>query len=251
MPRLGGRKLIYMINAMSNEELAIGRDRFFNLLRKNGLLVRKRKNRVITTNSFHWMRKYPNLIRDLIVTRSNQIWVSDITYIKTEEGFLYLFLVTDLFSRRIMGWKLSENMEAQNAIMALTQAIENAEYSVKGTIHHSDRGLQYCCGEYIKILLKNQISISMTQSGDPLENAVAERVNGILKDEWIYEIQIKNKQQALNLVDQIIALYNEQRPHLSLKYQTPVAVYQHHLKNSLNEFNKTKQIMQPVNHYQD
>ena len=225
MPRLGGRKLIHLLRDMSGEQMAIGRDGFYNLLRKNGLLVRKRRSRVITTNSFHWLRKYPNLIRDLPVTRPNQVWVSDITYIKTEEGFLYLFLVTDLFSRRIMGWKLANDMGSENAVMALEQAIENAHGQVRGTIHHSDRGLQYCSGDYVKLLQNNQMKISMTENGDPYENAVAERINGILKDEWLYEMQLKNKKQTLDILNQIIALYNENRPHLSLNYQTPDMVY--------------------------
>jgi putative transposase len=231
MPRLGGRKLLYMLRHISGEQMTIGRDGFYNLLRRNGLLVRKHRSRVVTTNSFHWLRKYPNLIRDLIATRPNQVWVSDITYIKTEEGFLYLFLITDLYSRRIMGWKLSENMGSENAVQALQQAIENANGLVRGTIHHSDRGLQYCSGDYVKILQNNQMKISMTENGDPYENAVAERVNGILKDEWLYELQLKNKRHTLEIMNQIIALYNENRPHLSLNYQTPDMVYNSHKEN--------------------
>ena len=223
---------MHLLRDMSGEQMAIGRDGFYNLLRRNGLLVRKRRSRVITTNSFHWLRKYPNLIRDLPVTRPNQVWVSDITYIKTEEGFLYLFLVTDLFSRRIMGWKLANDMGSENAVMALEQAIENAHSLVRGTIHHSDRGLQYCSGDYVKILQNNQMKISMTENGDPYENAVAERVNGILKDEWLYEMQLKNKKQTLDILNQIIALYNENRPHLSLNYQTPDMVYNHQKERS-------------------
>jgi len=225
MPRIGGRKLMHLIGEMTGDQMGIGRDGFYNLLRSNGLLVRKRRNRVVTTNSFHWLRKYPNLIRDLLATKPNQIWVSDITYIKTDEGFLYLFLLTDLYSRRIMGWKLADNMASENAIIALEQAIEKANGQVCGTVHHSDRGVQYCSGDYIKILLKNQMKISMTENGDPYENAVAERVNGILKDEWLCEMKLKNKQQAVEILNQIIALYNENRPHLSLKYQTPEMVY--------------------------
>ena len=225
MPRLGGRKLIHLIREMSEDQVEIGRDGFYNLLRRNGLLVRKRKNRVVTTNSFHWLRKYPNLIRDLPVTRPNQVRVSDITYIKTEEGFLYLFLLTDVYSRRIMGWQLANNMESENAVLALKQAIENANGKVQGTIHHSDRGMQYCSGDYVKILLNNQMKVSMTENGNPYENAVAERVNGILKDEWLYEMQLKNQKQTMEILNQIIALYNENRPHLSLKYQTPETVY--------------------------
>jgi transposase InsO family protein len=225
MPRLGGRKLIHLIRQSSAGQLATGRDGFYDLLRRNGLLIRRRRNRVVTTHSFHWLRKYPNLIRGLTASRPNQIWVSDITYIKTEEGFLYLFLLTDVYSRRIMGWQLADNMESENAVIALRQAIENANGKVQGTIHHSDRGMQYCSGDYVKILLNNQMKISMTENGDPYENAIAERVNGILKDEWLYEMQLKNQKQTMEILNQIIALYNENRPHLSLKYQTPETVY--------------------------
>ena len=225
MPRLGGRKLIHLIRQSSAGQLATGRDGFYDLLRRNGLLIRRRRNRVVTTHSFHWLRKYPNLIRGLTASRPNQIWVSDITYIKTEEGFLYLFLLTDVYSRRIMGWQLADNMESENAVIALRQAIENANGKVQGTIHHSDRGMQYCSGDYVKILLNNQMKISMTENGDPYENAIAERVNGILKDEWLYEMQLKNQKQTMEILNQIIALYNENRPHLSLEYQTPETVY--------------------------
>ena len=165
------------------------------------------------------------------VTRPNQVWVSDITYVKTEEGFLYLFLLTDLYSRRILGWKLSDNMGSDNAVMALEQAIEQAKGHVHGTIHHSDRGMQYCSGDYVKTLLHHGMKISMTENGDPYENAVAERINGILKDEWLYEIPLKNKNHTLQIIDQIIDLYNVNRPHLSLKYQTPDMVYKNHKGN--------------------
>jgi len=220
-----------LLQDLTDDQVNIGRDGFFNLLRRHDLLVRKRKHRVITTNSFHWLRKYPNLIKDLSLMRPNQVWVSDITYIKTDEGFLYLFLVTDLYSRRIMGWKLAENMGSENAVHALQQAIKNANGLVQGTIHHSDRGMQYCSGDYVKILQSNQMKISMTENGDPYENAVAERVNGILKNEWLYEMRLKNKSQTSQILDQIIALYNENRPHLSLNYQTPVMVYNNHTTN--------------------
>jgi transposase InsO family protein len=232
MPRIGGRKLIHLIRNMSGVQMAPGRDGFYDLLRRNGLLVRRRKSRVVTTNSFHWLRKYPNLIRDIKAIRPNQIWVSDITYIKTDAGFLYLFLLTDLYSRRIIGWKLADNMGSENAVMALEQAIVNANGRVQGTIHHSDRGLQYCSGDYVKLLSKNQIKISMTENGDPYENAVAERVNGILKDEWLYDMNLKNKSQTLEILDQIIALYNDNRPHLSLNYQTPGMVYNNQRANN-------------------
>ena len=233
---------MHLMNEMTEEEMLPGRDSFYDLLRSHGLLVRKRTTRVVTTRSYPWLRKYPNLIRDCLVTRSNQIWVSDITYVKTNEGFLYLFLVTDLYSRRIMGWKLADNMESVNAVKALEQAIGNAQGQVTGTIHHSDRGMQYCSSEYVRLLQSHRMKISMTENGDPYENAVAERVNGILKDEWLYEIQLKNKQHTLDILNLIIALYNENRPHLNLKYQTPDEFY----KRSLGELVNTPLGCKPI-----
>lgn len=225
---------MYLIKEMSDDQMGIGRDSFYGLLRRNGLLVRRRRTRIVTTYSFHWLRKYPNLIRDLTVTRPNHVWVSDITYVRTQEGFLYLFLITDLYSRRIMGWKLAENMEADNAVKALEQAIENAGEQVNGTIHHSDRGVQYCCEDYVRVLGSQRMKISMTENGDPYENAVAERVNGILKDEWLYEMPLKNKQQTSEILKRIVVLYNENRPHLSLQYQTPDKVYNKYRDNFIS-----------------
>jgi len=226
MPRLGGRKLIHLIKEMSDGQIDIGRDGFYDLLRRNGLLVRRRRNRVVTTNSFHWLRKYPNLIRALKATRPNQIWVSDITYIKTDEGFLYLFLLTDLYSRRIIGWKLADNMGSENAVMALEQAIVNANGQVRGTIHHSDRGMQYCSGDYVKILESNQMRISMTENGDPYENPVAERINGILKQELSLGNVFKNFHHAASVLHEAVFIYNEKRPHASCDFLTPVLAHE-------------------------
>ena len=179
--RTGGRKLIGMVRERVPAEQLMGRDEFFNLLRRYGLLVRKRKFRAVTTNSFHWLHKYPNIIKELSPERPNHIWVSDITYIKTEEGFLYLYLITDAYSRKIIGWQLSDNLGSDNAILALYMAISQLPAKCDEIIHHSDRGIQYCSLKYVKLLEVHGIKISMTENGDPYENAIAERVNGILK----------------------------------------------------------------------
>ena len=235
MPRIGGRKLHYLISKELPEELQIGRDKFFNWLRDNNLLVKKRRIRIYTTNSYHWLHKYPNLIKDFIPTTPNQLWVSDITYIRTDEGVMYLFLITDAFSKKIIGWKLADNLRAENAVTALKSAIKQWNNTGKKLIHHSDRGVQYCSEEYVKLLQKNNIDISMTQDGNPLDNAIAERVNGILKDEWLYQMSFKTKRSVTIQLFNIIKLYNNLRPHLSLGMQTPEQV---HKNSTLRELPK-------------
>ena len=225
MPRIGGRKLHYLISKELPEELQIGRDKFFNWLRNNNLLVKKRRVRIYTTNSHHWLHKYPNLIKDFTPTAPNQLWVSDITYLRTDEGVMYLFLITDAFSKKIIGWRLADNLRAENAVTALKSAIKQWDNAGHRLIHHSDRGVQYCSEEYVKLLQKNNISISMTQNGNPLDNAIAERVNGILKDEWLYQMSFKTKRSAVIQLFNIIKLYNNLRPHLSLGMQTPEQVH--------------------------
>ncbi len=229
MPRIGGRKLLYLINKQLPDDMQMGRDSFFDWLGSNNLLVRRTRTRVITTNSFHWLRKYPNLIKEYIPTRPNQLWVSDITYIRTIEGVLFLYLITDAFSKKIVGWKVSHNLKAYNAIDALNMAIKRNPNRSQNIIHHSDRGVQYCSGPYVKVLTKNNIRISMTQDGNPLDNAIAERINGILKTEWLNDLKIKNKRSAITYLSQIIEIYNQRRPHLSLNMLTPNEV--HHSKN--------------------
>jgi len=221
MPRLGGRKLLYKLQDHLTQELQIGRDSFFEFLRENGLLVRKKRYRAKTTFSNHWLRKYPNLIKDFTPSGPHQLWVSDITYIETDEGFAYLFLITDAYSRKIIGWSIADTLEAKHAVIALYMALSQLPAGVKNVFHHSDRGVQYCCDQYVKILQKNHFQISMTENGDPLENAIAERVNGILKTEWIYDIKIKTKERAKEEVDRIISIYNDERPHDSLNKFTP------------------------------
>ena len=221
MPRLGGKKLLYKIKPILPKELSIGRDKFFSFLREHNLLVRRKHYRAYTTMSKHWLRKYPNLIKDFVSTAPDQLWVSDITYIKTAEGFVYLFLITDAYSRKIVGWSVSDNLEAVNAIRALNMAISQLPADVTDLIHHSDRGVQYCSGKYVKILDKHGFRISMTEGGNPLDNAIAERINGILKVEWLYEMNFRTKKQVKAQVRKVINIYNTERPHSSIDMLTP------------------------------
>lgn len=215
---MGGRKIYYLIKPdLERLGIKMGRDSLFDLMEANKLLVTKRKRRHITTNSNHVYKKYPNLIRGIEPTGPNQIWVSDITYIKSGQEFLYLFLVTDAYSKKIVGHKLAKTLDSMHAVNSLQDAIKNNCQSMSGLIHHSDRGIQYCSKEYINVLKSNNIAISMTENGDPLENPVAERVNGILKDEYL------NKYQYLTAaeVKKSIIIYNTTRPHLSCDMLTP------------------------------
>ena len=159
------------------------------------------------------MRKYPNIIKDLVPQRAHQLWVSDITYIETKQGFGYLSLITDAYSRKIVGWALGSTLEAKHTISALKMALRQLPKGVRDVIHHSDRGVQYCCEDYVKILKENHFRISMTENGDPLENSIAERVNGILKDEWLNHIKLETLEEAHKELTQIIKTYNGQRPH--------------------------------------
>lgn len=225
LKRLGTRKLLFkMEEFMREHHIEIGRDAMFDLLATHKLLIRKRKRRVpVTTFSDHWMRKYPNLIVDFIPTAPNQLWVSDITYITLKDDFAYLSLITDAYSRKIVGFYLSETLSAEGCIKALKMALKNNP-QLGRLIHHSDRGSQYCCADYVSILDKHFVKISMTQSGDPLENAIAERVNGILKDELLEKIYI-NYQEAKQAIAAAISIYNYQRPHSSIDMLTPIEAH--------------------------
>ncbi len=225
LKRLGTRKLMFkMVGFMKEHHIEIGRDAMFDLLATHKLLIRKRKRRVpVTTFSDHWMRKYPNLIVDFIPTAPNQLWVSDITYITLKDDFAYLSLITDAYSRKIVGFYLSETLSADGCIKALQMALKNNP-QLGRLIHHSDRGSQYCCADYVSILDKHFVKISMTQSGDPLENAIAERVNGILKDELLEKIYV-NYQEAKQAIAAAISIYNYQRPHSSIDMLTPIEAH--------------------------
>jgi len=221
MPKIGGRKLLELIQPCLPAELSIGRDSFFDFLRRKGLLVGKRRRRIKTTYSNHWLHKYPNLIKEFIPICANQLWVSDITYVETASGFVYLNLITDAYSRKIVGWAVGKTLEAKYTVQALQMALKQVPRGTEGLIHHSDRGVQYCCSDYVKVLNKNHIQISMTENGDPRENAIAERVNGILKDEWLTQMKLSSIEDAINEIKRIVEIYNRYRPHTSLDMKTP------------------------------
>jgi len=230
MPRLGGRKLHSLLCQCLPSWLVPGRDALFDLLRKEGLLIGRRRIKPYTTNSHHHYHKYPNLIRDFVPCGPGQLYVSDITYVEVAaKCYYYLSLVTDAYSRKIIGWCLSDNLKAASVIQALRMALSQSK-AQHGLIHHSDRGVQYCCTKYVDILLKNKVSISMTEDGDPLENAIAERVNGILKTEWINYLQFKSLPAARREIGRIIDIYNTKRPHYSIELLTPG---QAHLREGL------------------
>jgi transposase InsO family protein len=223
IPMLGTRKLLFMLTPqLEKHGIKLGRDQLFDLLRFHGLLMRRRKRFAKTTDSHHWLKKYPNLIKELLLSTSEQLWVSDITYIKTLQGFSYLSLITDAYSRKIMGYALCETLKAIGPIEALMMAIkERLENSPHILIHHSDRGVQYCSAEYVDILTKENIAISMTQTGSPYENALAERVNGIIKNDFFPKRVYKNHKEAGKAISKIIEVYNQKRPHASVDYLTP------------------------------
>lgn len=220
MPRLGTRKLYYLLkDSFEKRHLKIGRDKLFMFLRSEQMLVRPRKCYTRTTMSKHWLRKHPNLILNHCFKRAEQLWVSDITYIKTQEGNSYLSLVTDAVSRKIMGYHLSCDLKTEGVLQALKMAIKQRIYNHQ-LIHHSDRGIQYCLQEYQSLLEHNNIITSMTDGYDCYQNALAERINGILKDEFLVDTY-KDQQQARKIIEQSIKIYNSKRPHLSLDYKTP------------------------------
>ncbi len=223
--RLGGRRLLIKLNGfMQSHAINMGRDAFFDLLSYNGLLIKSRKRKKpITTNSYHRFKKYKNLIRDYTPIAPNRLWVCDITYITLHGSFAYLSLITDAYSRKIVGFHLSKTLEASGSIKALQMAIKSCG-DVTKLIHHSDRGVQYCSNDYVKILQKNKINISMTENGDPLENAIAERVNGILKDELL-EDKYSTHQIAQDKIAVAVSIYNYERPHSSIEFLTPVEAH--------------------------
>jgi transposase InsO family protein len=209
---------------ISNLPSNIGRDKFFEILRRNKLLIHPEKQYVVTTNSHHRFRIRSNLIKGIKIIRPNQVLVSDITYIRLKGGFCYLFLVTDVYSRKIVGYKLDMSLATTGAIAAMKMAKKGIG-STEGIIHHSDRGLQYCSDNYIKLLEKSGIKISMGEAGNPYENAIAERVNGILKNEFYLNGTFADFQEAQRATEEAIKMYNNLRPHMSISYMTPAEKY--------------------------
>ena len=220
-PGIGAYKLFLMLHGIFGGHM-FGRNRFYSVLGRNGLMLPPQRRRH-TTNSNHNYRRYKNLIKDFIATAPNRLWVADITYIDTDEGVMYLHLVTDAFTHEIIGWMLSDSLMAVNTIEALRQAIGKAQgYDLSKLIHHSDRGSQYCCNDYVNLLKSYQVSISMTEDYKPTDNAIAERVNGIIKVEWLYrQARFKSKKEAQEKLEQIIDFYNTRRPHMSNNMLTP------------------------------
>jgi putative transposase len=221
LPRLGTRKLYYLLKQELEERaLKVGRDKLFTILREKHLLLGKKRKYAKTTMSKHWLKKYPNLIKDVSLERPEQVFVSDITYISTEAGFSYLSLVSDACSKKIMGYALSTHLGVEGCVTALQMALADRRTN-KPLIHHSDRGLQYCSKDYVGILNDHHVQISMTTNGDPYENAIAERMNGILKEEFYCSSTFGDHEQAEQHIAQSIKLYNTRRPHLSCHMLTP------------------------------
>jgi putative transposase len=224
-PRLGVRKLHYMLRKdFEDGGISIGRDRMFAVLREHGLLLEPRRSGTRTTNSRHSLPVFSNLIKDIKPKKPHQIWVSDITYIRTMEGFMYASLITDKMSHKLVGHNIGDSLESSNCQVALKKAIKQLPEGSK-PIHHSDRGCQYCCHDYVNLLKEEGLSISMTEELHCYENSVAERVNGILKQEYFLDVVFETKEQARIALEQAVMLYNERRPHLSLSYQTPSQVH--------------------------
>lgn len=223
-PKMGARKLKVVLKR--DYGVDVGRDSLFDIMRGAGLLMRRRNRHRRTTFSGHGLKTYPNMIKDLVPSRPDEVWVTDITYLYVEGKSFYIFLVTDAYSRMVVGWKVADNMRAGNAIDALKMALHNRNprYRHLPIIHHSDRGSQYCSLEYVKLMEKNHMIISMTESGNPRDNSVAERVNGSVKNEYLYPLQVG--MSGLNhKVHKAMRLYNTERPHLSLNMNTPEHVY--------------------------
>lgn len=224
-PRVGTRKLEELLSpALEQAEIKVGRDGLFRILREHHMLVGRKKTTFKTTNSYHHFHKYTNLIKDMEVTAPNQVWVSDITYIRTVKGFCYLALITDMYSRKIVGYDISDTLELSGCLRALQKALRQARSAV-GLVHHSDRGIQYCSHQYVNELTKRKIRISMTEENHCYENAIAERVNGILKDEFYLDQCFFNTDHACKATKSAISIYNNKRLHLSLGYKTPNMVF--------------------------
>jgi transposase InsO family protein len=248
-PRCGTRKLLIMLQPFFKKQgIKIGRDVFFELLAKNKLLIRKRKRSTHTTNSKHFFRRYPNLVAHFTPMHAHELWVADITYIPMKQRFAYLYLITDAYSRKIVGFHVSDDMRVSSAIVALQKALDQKPVDAI-VIHHSDRGLQYCSNDYVTLLKTHHAQISMTQNGDPYENAMAERVNGILKSELISESYTDLK-AAMQHIARCITVYNYKRVHSSINWQIPEKVHSQQgpqIKKWKNYYKTKKQKQQAMN----
>jgi len=229
MPRAGIKKLYHLLSTQL-QALKIGRDKLADILRANHLLIIPKRSYHITTDSYHRFKKHTNLILEMPITRPEQVWVSDITYIGKRNKPCYLSLVTDAYSKKIMGYYVSDNLTAESSVEALKMAIRGRTNVTKKLIHHSDRGVQYCSDEYQEVLDKYHIKCSMTNNGDPYENAVAERINGILKQEFAIDTYHAALPIMRKVVKEAIDIYNQLRPHYSNYMLTP---NQMHLQSQL------------------
>jgi transposase InsO family protein len=224
-PRVGTRKLYEaLFTLFMLEGLKVGRDKLFTILREQEMLIRRKKASCKTTDSYHRFHKYNNLVKDMEITARNQVWASDITYIRTIKGFCYLALITDMYSRKIVGYDISDSLELTGCLRALKRALRTARPAA-GLVHHSDRGIQYCSNQYVNELKKRKIKISMTEENHCYENALAERVNGILKDEFYLDQCFFSTGHAKLATKNAIDIYNSKRLHLSLGYKTPNMVF--------------------------
>ena len=223
-PRIGGRKLKIMLER--DHGINVGRDMLFGILGRNGLLLRCRVRHRRTTFSGHGLRTYPDCVKELVVGRPDEVWVTDITCLFVEGMVFYVFMMTDLYSRYVVGWTVSDNMRTENALEVLRQAFSNRnpEFAHLPVIHHSDRGSQYCSYRYVALLHLHGCIISMTETGDPRDNPVAERINGIIKNEYLYPLQVTAAGLKSRLYE-AIKRYNCERPHMSLGGFTPEHVY--------------------------
>ncbi len=238
-PHLGGTKLNFMLKKPL-KSLKVGRDKFFDILRANHLLIIPKRSCHITTNSHHRFRKHKNLILHYQINKPNQVLVADITYIGNRANPTYLSLITDAYSKKIVGHHVADNLNTESSLMALKNALKNKQVNLGSLIHHSDRGLQYCSNEYQKLLEKNNIKCSMTQNSDPYENAVAEGINGILKQEFDidkYNVETKLRRKIVN---ESIEIYNEIRPHFSNHYLTPNQMHDQELLKMKTYKNKNQ-----------
>ena len=250
-PAIGTRKLHKLLETFyQKHSIKMGRDALFSTLNDHRLLVRRRKRRIFTTQSHHWLKKYSNLIKGWNPVLPEQLWVSDITYVPCGRQYLYLSLVTDAYSHKIMGYHIADTLEAIHCKKALQMAVAGRLHPTHDLIHHSDRGIQYCSFSYTELLMQNNITISMTESGDPLDNAIAERINGIIKHEYLKHHGLSNLQQATEVLKQIVKSYNERRPHLSIQMNTPDNVHRQKLQvnRQWKKSKRTPTIVNQLNH---
>lgn len=244
-PGIGAYKLFIMLKEVF-PNLMMGRDRFYRLMHEHHLMLKPERRRH-TTNSNHNYRKYKNMVKGIKPTGINRLWVADITYIDTDEGVLYLHLLTDAYTHEIIGWTLSESLVARNTLAALDMGIERVGHlGMDGLVHHSDRGAQYCSNEYVKKLIKHGIKISMTEDYNPTDNAVAERVNGIIKQEWLYRMKRPaDQKEATSLMESIIRFYNGERPHRSNPGMLPPDRFRQKLASSARNDSLEASRLQP------